>query len=222
MYPRQKNLAFRKAPQKTRWSVHFTSQKTLWMISSNKITLMSVQKWNGKHLLFQWSVDNEKNIGKEAMFIFSSKRYNWSLIPAVKWTSINKKLKPFCLFSQFSEVIIKRNLVKRVRMNWSAQLEYQHIFSVKTQDLLTGFNNFQGNFFFSTQISQYVKLQWVYYTTTYTCSYMCTGNEQYKYLTVNISRPKSYQNTKLHIPRFSKNLKFTFYYLLMQKVVPYH
>lgn len=55
--------------------------------------------------------------------------------------------------------------------------DFWQLFDMKKKN---GFNHTDA-WEFSTQISQYVKLQQVYYTTTFTCSYKCTANEQYKY-----------------------------------------
>lgn len=61
------------------------------------------------------------------------------------------EIKPPCMLSRFSEVIIKRKtFIKKVltppknkqKKKQSAQPEYQRIFSVKTQDFLTGCDDF--------------------------------------------------------------------------------
>lgn len=76
------------------------------------------------------------------------------------------------------------------------------------------------------EISQYVKLQWGYCTTTYTCSYnvRVLGMDN-----INIwdcyQNPRTSNSSELHelFPDFAKTLHLIFYRLLIDtKVVSYH
>lgn len=122
------------------------------------------------------------------------------------------------LLSHFSEIFFKET-----KKSAQPAPEYQHILSVDTQDFLTGIWIWQLTFVSEallgnppTQISQYVKLQWGYCTTAYTCGYsVCVLGMD------NINIWDCYQNPRTQ--NFCQKLTFHFYRLLTDsKVVSYH
>lgn len=185
------------------------------------------------------------------MFISSSRHHhNWSLIPAIKWTPKNKIKTSLCVVTILSEVIIKRNLVKKVPTKKSAQPEYQHIFSVKTwRFFLTRFEDFCSWLICSQVFVSCSRLlnilEILHLHTKITICEIAVGLQLHtsvvirvlglnhinifdnfpKILTifVNSSGPKTDQNISPHISRFCKtsNLNLTTC-SLTYKVVSYH
>ena len=162
--------------------------------------IVAIRKRDRLNFSGLWTM-KEKLEKKQYLFLHQGITIGHWFQPLNEHPSKNK-LKPSCLLSQFSEVIIKRNLVKKLQTQERVHSHSTNEFSVSKHNifwldstLIFGSWSIWSwcevfvsrarplrKFFFATQISQYVKLQWVYCTTTNTCSYMCTGTEQYKYL----------------------------------------
>lgn len=134
-----------------------------------------------------WLRHAVKHIWKEATFISLSRHHNWSSIPAIEWTSIYKNESNNLCHHAFKGIVRRNQKESTARVPAHSQSQntrfpqrYLTIFgSCLTWSKTSRHTNAWES---STQISQYVRPQWIYYTTTFTCSHKWTGNEQYKYL----------------------------------------